>query len=253
MAVGGVCRALGPPDPSCSSSLGMGPRVPGSPPPLNPEAWRPGPAGFSFPLRAASQPSGPAPTWRPPGCVLSNGFPCAGATGPRAWRSVALPISRNLQGCPGRVRVGDACTSRPLRGQADGGPVARPAWDSHVTPGPPDSGKAQQHGAPGSAKEFRLMAVLHHVGQPPLPPQPLPPPFAEGKRPRSNRARNKNQNTRERPGQCPSSLRPAWRLPGLGPTLGGGGEHSAFRGSCDLTLVPGQRAQPRCPRWTHGQ
>ncbi|XP_044090632.1 collagen alpha-1(I) chain-like [Neovison vison] len=38
-------------------------------------------------------------------------------------------------------------------------------------------------GGPGMAEEFRLMAVLHHECQVALPPGPLPPPFAEEKRP----------------------------------------------------------------------
>ncbi|XP_045851130.1 translation initiation factor IF-2-like isoform X2 [Meles meles] len=193
----------------------MGPGGQGTPVP-GPKARRPGPAGCSFPLRAGFHSSGPAQTWRPPGCpALASRARPAGPPGLALCPAARLRASQVAQG------AGDRCSAGPLWGQADGGPVARPAWDSHVTPGPPDSGKAQQRGAHGSAEEFRLMAVLHHVCQPPLPPQPLPPPFAEGKRPRQNGARNKSKTKTQWPGQCPSSLRPARWLPRLGPTLAG--------------------------------
>ena len=114
--------------------------------------------------------------------VRSIGFlsPACRAPGPALCPATRL---RRVPGCPG---VGGRSAPQDSLGVSGGRrarPPTRPAGDSHVTPGPPRSRGAQ----------FRLMAVLHHVCQPPLPPRPLPPPFAEEKRPLRSGARNRKQ------------------------------------------------------------
>lgn len=68
---------------------------------------------------------------------------------------------------------------RPLR--------SRSRRDAGTSPPGPSCPGSQRAAAPGIANAFRLMAVLHRQCPPALPPGPLPPPFAEEKRPSAGR------------------------------------------------------------------